>query len=138
MKKAIRTLSAITMAFTILIAGSALSKSDYALAAQALCQYHRTDNVTWRDGNAYCKCCGQVNKDAYCKHNGQRYASYSNDWTFVNSYSMYTGFNCYTKSVVYRRDEHIKCSTCNKVIGNTGHYQQKVISGLNTETIITH
>jgi len=136
MKKALMKLAAVTMVFAILGTGAAITKPGFTAAGQVLCQYHRTDNVTWQDGTPYCNRCGQINYDAYCKHQGQRYACYDNDWKYDHSYPVSMS-RLPVYSYVYKRDEHIKCSKCGKNIGKTGHYQYKVVC-LGYEEIFTH
>lgn len=128
MKKIIWEITAAAMAFVLLGTGTANFRSNSATAAQAACQYHRTDNVTWRDGTPFCNCCGQINYDACCKHNGQRYASYDNDWIDTGRRVTYISRGVPFVYYIYRRDEHIKCSKCNKKIGKTGHYQEKPVT----------
>ena len=74
MKNIIKKISAVAMAFTLLGAGTAITKkvapkANNNITAQALCQFHRTDNVTWKRVGGYwypyCNCCGNINWKAY-------------------------------------------------------------------------
>lgn len=124
MKKALKIVFAPAMAFTLFVTGSFFTKANLRMTAYALCQYHRTDNVKWVDGKPYCKCCGEINTDAYCKHQCPRYGSYKdNEWHLDR---IIPTSNRYVSYFVYHRDEYTMCSNCGACLGKSGHYQQKI------------
>jgi len=69
MKKILKKISAVAMAFALLGTGAIFADTDNEITVSAACQYHRADNV-YANGTVkcnlgcyhtayYCKCCKQ-------------------------------------------------------------------------------